>query len=340
MSDVSKLHDAVSGTRQSKIIIIGPGAIGILFAFHLRNEGVDVTLVNHDPSGTSLIASRTIGVSSYKDDGSVFRDVAVKCTSDPSALAETNPDYVIFAVKAYDTQEAAMEWSPIVGKDTRVISLQNGLGNLEILERSFGKDRLIAAVTSEASTLLGAGRVYHAAKGPTMLASLNRTSLESARDFAMILRRAGFESSVKENAQDMIWGKLVINSAINPLSAITGFVNGELLAHEGTRKLLCEIAAETYAIARQALSIKPSIDEIEDDEVNPSRAVLRAAETTSKNKSSMLQDLERGKRTEIDFLSGAIYRAALKRSDLNAHLNETMYRLVKSLEEHKMSVPS
>jgi 2-dehydropantoate 2-reductase len=322
---------------KSKIIIIGPGAIGILFAFHLRRNGADVILADHDPNGTGRMTSRAIGVSSYKDDGNAIRETIVKCTSDPSALDITNPNYVIFAVKAYDTQKAVEEWSSIVGRDTCVVSLQNGLGNLEILERSFGKDRLIAAVTSEASTLLGKGRVYHAAKGQTVLASLNQSSLPFTRGFARLLQCAGLESSIQENVQDMIWGKLVINSAINPLSAITNFTNGELLAHEGTQKLLCQIAQETYSVARQGLSIRPSIGESEDGGVNPSKVVLKAAETTSRNKSSMLQDLERGKRTEIEFLSGAIYRAARKVS-MNAPLNEAMYMLVKSLEEQRMSM--
>jgi len=206
---------------------------------------------------------------------------------------------------------------------------------LEILKRFFGAEKVISAVTSEASTFLSSGRVYHAARGITRVAPVSKSSLAAAERLALMFRRAGLDSVAKDNAYDILWGKLVVNSAINPLSAITGLTNGELLSCKGTRKLLSEIALETYLVGRLAARVNPDIEDARD----PSTSVLKAAEATARNKSSMLQDILRGERTEIDFINGAICREAKSKGSFRAPLNEAMHGIVKSLEERNMRKP-
>lgn len=213
-----------------------------------------------------------------------------------------------------------------------MVSLQNGLGNLEILSGYFDKNKLIAAVTSEASFLISDGNIRYTATGLIKVAPVTKSSFPIAREFSELLQLAGLKSITKNDAQDILWGKLVANSAINPLSAITGLSNGHLLSSVNLRKLISKIATETYTVGRIGANVNPDIE----GESEASSYVLKTAATTAQNKSSMLQDLFRGKKTEVDFINGVVCRIA-KKVSFDAPLNETMYSLVKTLEENRIS---
>ena len=317
----------------SKVVIVGPGAIGTLFAVRLQSSGIPVALAGSDPRAARRFSSKPTRVYTK---GNEFDEAFIRYMAGASDLQRKSPEFLVFTVKAYDTEKAARQWKFLVGRETRVVSIQNGLGNLEVLKRFFGPaTKIICAVTSEASLILSPGSVRHTAKGITKVAPLSKSSLYAAKRFAEMLQAAGLRSALKSDAHDILWGKLVVNSAINPLSAITGLTNGGLLASEMTRKLLSEIAYETYVVGKRAAHVNPDIEDAKD----PGAYVMKAAKATAKNKSSMLQDILRSKRTEVDYINGAICRLARKKKkrigSLRAPLNEAMLSLVRALEKNK-----
>ena len=312
-------------SNNHKVVIVGPGAIGTLFAFYLKSGGIPVALAGRNPRQKDRISAEIIRVNTGSNK---FRETTIERIVGRRNPLMLTPDYVIFAVKAYDTEKAAKQWKSLVGRNTFVVSLQNGLGNLEILRRHFVVDKLIIAVTSEASFLSSYGKIRHTARGITKVAPVVRSSLPAAKRFAEMLQGVGLEAMTKNHAQDILWGKLVANSAINALSTITGLSNGDLLSSESLRKLLSEIATETYRVGHKVARVNPDLEGAAD----ASAYVLKAAATTARNKSSMLQDILRGKRTEVDFINGAVCRVATSRTGFKAPLNEALYNLVKALE--------
>lgn len=312
-----------------RVVVVGPGAIGTLFAFRLQSSGIPVALATRDPRLARRLSSKPIRIYTK---GNKFDEAFINYIGSGFEINGTSPEFLIFTVKAYDTENAAKQWESVVGPETHVVSLQNGLGNLEILKRCYGPaTKIICAVTSEASLALAPGKVRHTARGITKIAPLTRSSIHVAKRLAEILQEAGLSSVTKSNAYDVLWGKLVVNSAINPLSAITDLRNGRLLSNKMTRKLLSDIANETYAVGRRAAHANPDIEDAED----PGTYALNAAGATATNKSSMLQDILKGKRTEVDFINGAISRLARKKGGFRAPLNEAMFSLVRALEARK-----
>jgi 2-dehydropantoate 2-reductase len=245
----------------------------------------------------------------------------VKATADPQEIGLA--DLVLICVKSYDAAEASHSILPAVGDDTVVLTLQNGLTNVEIISRILGEGKVIAGVTSHGATVLGTGHIRHAGAGETVIGEPGGGSSPRVERIADILRSAGFQTTISCNIHNSIWGKLIINAAINPLTAITKLRNGGLLKYDETRNLLSMTAEEAarVAIARQILLPY-------DDATSAVGAVCKA---TSSNVSSMLQDIMRRKRTEIDAINGAIVNEARKMG-IEAPINETLTHLVKGIE--------
>ncbi len=306
-----------------KIAIVGPGAIGTLFAAHLKVGGFDPILIDHVAERARRISSRSLLVWSKNKS----LEATVECTSDMSVAK--GAEYVIIAVKAYNTAEVVKD---LASHETSslVVSLQNGLGNLEIMGRYFESNRILAASTGEASTLISPGEVFHAASGITKIAPLAPGGIGASLALVKVLQKAGIDSVFSDNAQRVLWEKLVVNSSINPLTAITRMKNGEIIRNAGLKALASQVSQETYEVALKkdiALGFH-----------DPVAVVLAAASATFDNKSSMLQDIERGRRTEVDFINGAIYRLAAS-SGVPAPLNGTLYAIVKSMEDRIAGSP-
>jgi len=302
-----------------KIVIVGPGAMGCLFAGLLVETGQeDVWLFDKDESRAEEIAKNGLRIQGI---GGARAISGIKATANSQEIGPA--DLVLIFVKSYDTMEASRSISPAIGDDATVLTLQNGLTNVEIISRILGEDKVVAGVTSHGATMLGVGHVRHAGTGKTVIGKPGGGSSIRSEHIADILRSAGFQTTISCNIYSAIWTKLIINAAINPLTAITKLRNGELLEHDETRKLLSMVAEEAaqVAVARQ-ISL-PS-----DDAKSSVEAVCRA---TSSNISSMLQDVLKQKRTEIDAINGAIVIEARK-VGMTAQINETLTYLVKGME--------
>lgn len=288
-----------------KVSVIGPGAMGCLFSARLCDCGVETTLVDYDKERALRLAKSGITVES--DSGTLTASPAV-ATSVPK-----KPDLVIVLTKAHATN--ALKLPPA----TPVLTLQNGLGNVESLCNLVGSAFVLAGTTSEASTFLGEGRVRHAASGLTKAGAWTTCSTENA---IAVLADAGFEVESTDTPGQAIWEKAVISSAVNTMSALLGVPNGQLVELAETRKLMRDLVVEAVKVAAtEGYRFEHSLVEMAED----------ICRQTASNISSMLQDIRAGRRTEIDAISGEIMRRA-EMASLPTPRTRVIHQLIKGLE--------
>jgi 2-dehydropantoate 2-reductase len=296
----------------NKITIVGTGAMATLFAARLGGLAPVIMLGSWQEAVTAI---NTDGLTLNGRPGP-----RVSATTNPAHCAGSQ--FAIVLVKAWQTGRAATQIKTFLPDNGVALSLQNGLGNFETLVEQLGAERVALGTTTQGATLLGPGQVREGGRGVTHVAE--HPQLQPLVD---LLRAADFDihQSPREasNLQSLIWGKLAINAAINPLTAILRVPNGELLNRPEALTLLDAAANEVAAVA-QAKGI----------ELPFANAGLRArevAQATAQNRSSMFQDILRGAMTEVDAINGAVLREGIK-VGVPAPMNDVFWRLVKSLE--------
>ncbi len=290
------------------LLIVGTGALATLFAAKLSSAGVNVT----------MLGSWSEGLTALNKHGARLVDVEGKEKTYPvRAVRECkNARYAIVLVKSWQTEKIANQLAKCLSPDGLVLTLQNGLGNGEILTDVLGAERVAQGVTVVGASLLEPGVVRMS--GDTQISVETHPRLETINVF---LTKAGFNLESVPNVRSLIWSKLVINAAINPLTALLDISNGDLLKNPEGRKLLGELAQETASLAK-AQNILLSFDD-------PIVIAENIAERTSSNISSMLQDLRRGAPTEVNAICGAITRTGEKFS-VPTPLNRILWQLVQT----------
>jgi 2-dehydropantoate 2-reductase len=275
-----------------KFLIVGPGAMGCLFAARLSKAGFDVTLLDYIEERAKQINEQGLLVEG------VTGEYAVKV---PTVTGDvpSSPDMVLLCVKSYKTRQASETMKAWFPAKAVVVTLQNGVGNVEILERIFGKERILGGVTSEGATLLGPGKIRHAGQGETIIGPAGDPN-GPAENLVSAFEQAGFKAESVDNVSDLIWGKLIVNVGINALTAITRLKNGRLPEVPGTRLVLKEAVKEAVAVAGAKDIHLPYGD--------PLGRVMQVCEATAGNVASMLQDVLKEKETEVDAINGAIVR--------------------------------
>ena len=305
-----------------RIAIIGAGAIGSLFGARLKNSGNEVLLVDRDSRTVSEIRSR--GVRLRLLDGKTSR-VHVPIKQAPASLRDF--EQILFAVKAYSTEEAARQYRTLVEPEATIVTLQNGLGNLEALARCFGKGRVVAGSTTEASLLLGPGWVAHAGGGRTVVGELNGTRSKRCLDIVGMFREAGFETVLTRNVMGVVWAKVIVNSAINPVSALTRLPNGQLAGEEVLKDLMLRTLNEGVETSRaERVKLEPE---------GVALLLFRILRATAQNQSSMLQDVLNERRTEIRQLNGAIVEKG-RQHRVSTPYNELLTSLILGLERSRV----
>ncbi len=300
-----------------KIGVIGAGAMGSLYGGRLAQAGFEVLL--YDIARAHVEAVNAAGLSIEELGTGKVTTVRVAATTEPRELA--GADFLIVFVKSGATASVAEQFAPLAGSAVAV-TLQNGLGNEQILRRAFGPARTAAGVTSQGATFLGPGRIRHAGIGPTHLAMSDRHN-EKLAPLAEALGRAGFETHLEKSVENLVWSKLVINVGINALTALTGLPNGRLLEFPQIRALMADLVAEAVCVA-QARGVTLTYPE-------PLAMVYTVAEKTGGNRSSMLQDFDRLAPSEIDAINGAILREA-EALGIEVPVNRTVTRLIQALD--------
>jgi 2-dehydropantoate 2-reductase len=238
----------------------------------------------------------------------------VRATSEPSDCSEIK--FAIVLVKSWQTERAANQLSECLHDKGLALTLQNGFGNLQKLQDSLGSARAALGVTTTGATLLGPGRVRPGGRGPIHL-------LPEARSLPLAekLEAAGFEVEDSEDLDGLVWGKLVINAGINPLTALLQIPNGALLEQADAHTLMAAAARETAQVAA-ALGVRLPYDD-------PILRVEEVARMTSENNSSMYQDVQRGAPTEIEAISGAIVREG-ERVGVSTPVNDVLWHLIRA----------
>ncbi len=300
-----------------KIGIVGPGAMGCLFAAYLSKAGVDICLIDKDKERSAKISQQGIIVEGVSGNW----QANVKVITDIQQLGLL--DLIILCVKSYDTKTAATQIKPLVGENTLVLTLQNGIGNIEIIGEIVGQDKVIAGVTNLGSTLINNGHIRHAGMGETLIGKLDGKLPAQMRSLREIFNRVSLDTRISRDIKSLLWSKLVINAGINPLTAITRLNNGHLIQLEPARKIMREAVTEALKVIK-----RKRIKLIFDD---PLAKVEAVCEATASNESSMLQDVLRKKRTEIDFINGVIVRLGQELGVL-VPVNSLLVDLVKTIE--------
>lgn len=301
-----------------KVAVLGSGAMGGLFGGLLAEAGENVTLVDIWKEHVDTINRKGLRITGVGTD----RTVRARATSKPAEIGPV--DLILIFVKSYNTKHAIENALSIVSDRTTILTLQNGLGNIEEISKVIPSQQVIGGSTTHGSTLIGPGEIYHAGKGVTVIGELNGKDSSRIRTIAGILNRAGIETSISDNVIGAIWSKVLINVGINALTALTRMRNGELLGIREIRETMMNAVEEGLRVA-MAASIRLEIK-------NPMQTVLDVAQATADNKSSMLQDIEKGAKTEIDAINGAIVALA-KKYGLETPVNKTLAAAVKGLEK-------
>jgi len=299
-------------SMKDEILIAGSGAMATLFAARLSTSGVQVSMLGTWKEG--LAALEQNGASLIGLDGQEhFYPVRVLNPCNQNKKFR----FALVLVKSWQTSRAARQLTEWLEPEGLCLTLQNGLGNREILQKTLGNTRVTLGVTTLGGTLMEPGRVLLGGEG-----NISIEKHSGMRPLVRLLKNAGFQIDVVQEATSLIWGKLVINSAINPLSAVLRVKNGQLLDIPEANNLLGDLALETSAVAK-VLDIQLPYP----DPVKASRAVARR---TSGNTSSMLQDVLRGAPTEIEAINGAIWKLGVE-NGLDTPYNALMTRLVRAM---------
>jgi 2-dehydropantoate 2-reductase len=300
-----------------KVAIIGPGAMGCLFGYFLSQSENEIFLLDHRQERANLIRREGIRVETRQG----TRQAKVQVTVNP--LEIENPDLIIICVKAYATGTAAQQAHAMIGKETLVLSLQNGLGNVETMVEYLGGERVLGGTTSQGANVIGPGHIRHAGGGETVIGEPG-LGTERAERIADLFRKSGIETRVTDDLEGLIWSKVIINVGINALTALLRVQNGKLLEYEGASAVL-----ENAVLEAAGVCARMGVNLLYPDAIERVKDVARA---TGENISSMLQDVRARRRTEINEINGAVVHAA-KKTGLSAPVNEVLWRLVKALEQ-------
>ncbi|HEX4920853.1 MAG TPA: 2-dehydropantoate 2-reductase [Candidatus Bathyarchaeia archaeon] len=297
--------------------IVGAGAVGCFLGSRLQASGQEVLLIHHNKSVVARI--RRNGVFVREQSGEISRQqMAVK----QSLSTNDDPDFVILTVKAFDTDEAARSQLKSVELNTTVLTIQNGLGNTETLRRYLPPRSIIAGSTTEGVTRIAPGVVNYSGTGTTWIGELDGRLTQRCSIIQAILVESGLEANVSKNILGVLWLKAIVNSAINPISAIAHANNVELLEAPDLLNACNRVVREGMKIATANGILLPA---------SPTSVLKRVLTSTAANKSSMLQDIEGGRQTEIRQLNGVLSQAA-KKLGLPAPNNLLLTRLILGLE--------
>lgn len=292
------------------VLVFGGGAIGSLIGGLLSRDH-DVTIVTRTAHVEAINRNglRITGLTTY-----VAHPMAT------TQVPDGDVDIAFVTTKAYDTDVAVDALRPF-WRQSVFVTLQNGLGNAQRIAAK--AERVAAGTTTHGVTLYAPGEIIHAGAGDTTLGPVKGVGADDVLRIADMLTSAGIRTVTVDDVARELWIKAVVNAAINPLTAILRVPNGELVEHDDLKAVLEKLAREG-AVAAKAAGV----------DLDPGALAARAADVarrTADNRSSMLQDIERGRRTEIEAITGEILRAAQAKG-LDLPYNRKAYALVRGVE--------
>ena len=299
--------------------MVGAGSLGSAIGGTLARAGHDVVLVTRNRDHVAAIASGGLRL----HDGRTEQVVAVRAATACAGLAPA--DLVIVLVKSFDTFDAVTAAHDVIGADTVVLTLQNGVGCEEIIEGVVGAERVVAGRTFVGGRIVEPGLVEYGVVGRrTTIGELDGAVTDRIERIATAFDGAGIEVDVSTDIRAMMWEKLFVNVATGAWSALTGLPYGELSVHRDVEEMAIATVAEAIAVAR-ALGVTVTT-------TDPAEPWRRAWEGLPYGfKASMLQSVEKGSRTECDVMHGAVSRGG-REAGVPTPINDTLWAAVRGLE--------
>ncbi len=309
-----------------RFLVMGAGAIGSVFGGLLTKTGEDVTLIGRDPH---IAAIRAHGLKINGIWGEHKVRIARTVTS-AAQLAGEKFDVVLICVKSYDTAHAVRQVIPCIHQMSLLVSLQNGLGNIETIAESVGWERTLGGRVIFGAEVVEPGwvRVTVYAEEVMLGAKDERVARERIESIVECVNRAGIPSLFTADIEKFVWSKVLYNAALNPLSTILRSPYGYLLENEGTREIMRMIVEEIFRVANArdvALFWNQPREYID-------LLFGRLIPATAQHHPSMLQDILRNKPTEIDAINGAICRMG-DECGVRTPVNNLLCTLIKALEK-------
>ena len=299
-----------------RIVIVGCGAVGSLFAAHLAKAG-EAEIWAYDVWKEHTDAIRTHGL---RLSGAADITVKLQATSDPRQLPHC--DYGIVATKAIHTKQAIAQTAHAFDESSAVCSVQNGVGNEEILAEHV--KYVIRGTTFPAGHPIAPGHIGYDIRGDTWIGPFEptKTTMTSVEELAGLMTRSGMNTVALKDARGAQWTKLIFNASTNPVGALTLLHHGAATRFSPTGALFNDLIAEGEAVAK-ALGIELHGD--------PRQLVQKGANAPGKHRASMLQDVLAKRQTEVDFMNGAIVKWG-EQAHVPTPLNRALWELIKGLE--------
>lgn len=307
-----------------KISVVGPGALGCLFAALLAKAGHQVWVLDHRTERAGLIETQGIALC----DRQGRQAVSVRATVDPWQIGSV--DLVFLCVKSEAVAVAARDLLPLLGPGSLLIALQNGIAHH--LPLSEIRPLWALGVTAQGANELGPGVVRHGGSGPTyvgFLVEAEESAQQRLRAAADLMSSAGLPTTCSSDILSVAWNKLLVNVGINALTALEDCANGELLARPAALATLKAAVLEAAQVAR-ACGVAVASD--------PVLMTVGVCRETAENISSMLQDIRKRRMTEVEAINGAIVRQAAALG-IPVPVNQALLAGVKALEAEIQSTP-
>lgn len=297
-----------------KIAIIGSGAMGSLYGGILSEYGNEVYFIDVFKEHVDEINKNGLCIVENETERYINSIIA---TTDANEVGKV--DLAIIFVKSTVTDIAVKQNKSIFDKNTIVLTLQNGLGNIEKINSVVDKSQIVVGTSANGANMIKAGKINHAGNGGTTIGEISGEITPRIKELKNLLNinKLG-QCNVSDNVMGLIWDKLLVNVGINPLTAITGFKNGQLLENEESRILLDKLVEEGIEVAN-ALNVKLSFKD--------SEYCKKICEATKNNISSMLGDIKNKRKTEVMNINGVIVKQG-KKLGISTPINEVMTNLV------------
>jgi len=308
-----------------QMCVVGAGSLGSVFGGVLASGGHDVVLVTRNAAHVAAVREHGLVL----DDGVARTTVAVEATTDYGGLGPA--DLVIVLVKSFDTLDAITAAAPVIGDATVVLSLQNGVGCEEIIAGVVGAARVVAGRTFVGGRIVDPGVVEYGIVGRrTTIGEFDGERTTRIDELAATFETAGLATAVSDDIVVTMWEKLLVNVATGAWSALTGLPYGELSTHPDVERAAIATVAEAMAVASAAgIAITTT------DPAQPWRAAWSGLPAGFK--ASMLQSIEKGSRTEVDVMHGAISRTG-REVGVPTPINDTLWAAVRGVE-HRLRLP-
>ena len=303
--------------KNLKVAVLGAGAMGCLFGGLLAEKGLNVVLIDVWKEHIDAINSKGLKMDGHGGD----RFIKIKATTEPAKLNTT--DVIIIMCKATVLEKALMGVKNIVGEKTVLMSFQNGIGHEAIMSKIAGKEKVLGGTTTQASNILGPGHIKNHASLPSWIGEYEGGMSDRVKDVAETFTAHSLETIASDNIKKRKWMKLFALTAIGPLSAIFDLNHSDLYINNkssrASRDLGKQIILETRQVAKA-----DGVDVSENECLEMFNKIVDSKQT---NKSSMAFDVLNKRKTEIEFINGAVSKIG-KKHGIATPLNDLMYKII------------